>query len=83
MVRQARYFPLAARSPKITDGAAVAHHKPLESPFVSPVERRRGDTDVEHDDIALGRMVGHRKNPYDSLFSKLAFNLLTYWSAPP
>ena len=26
---------MAARSPKITDGAAVAHHKPLESPFVT------------------------------------------------
>ena len=26
----------------------------------SLVERRRGDTDVEHDDIALGRVVGHR-----------------------
>ena len=25
-----------------------------------PVERRRGDTDVEHDDVALGRVVGHR-----------------------
>ena len=24
------------------------------------VERRRGDTDVEHDDVALGRVVGHR-----------------------
>ena len=24
------------------------------------VERRSGDTDVEHDDIALGRVVGHR-----------------------
>ncbi len=25
-----------------------------------PVERRRGDTDVQHDDVALGRVVGHR-----------------------
>ena len=24
------------------------------------VERRSGDTDVEHDDVAFGRMVGHR-----------------------
>ena len=39
-------------------GIMFGHHDDLHEAARRLVERRSGDTDVEHDDIALGRVFG-------------------------